>query len=255
MKRIALGVALVALAMLLPSRAQAGNKCVEKSDVVGDQVCTGYGSHWSIERKPAITFRFGLRYASLSTEGMTFSESYKKKHRPKGYVGYEYGGEQLGVSTLSGLGGDGGVTVYLVDQLYLGIEGGLLFGATNTATFKTGNHLLSDAGGADVLLFHGGVPVGYRIPLGRASIRGEVLFGGVLASVSQTDHFEDKTSRKGADAGRWLIEPRIAGDIWFTQHMSFGAYAGVNLLDARGTAFGLSMTWHNRAFDGDMSLW
>ena len=255
MKRAALLTVLAIAALLVPARAGAHHKCVEVSDVVGDEVCTHYGDHWSIERKPPITFRFGLRYAQLSTDGVTFKEDFKKKDRPKGYTGYRYSGEELGVSTLSGFGGDGGVTFYVWDQLYLGLEGGLLLGSSQTASFKAGAHSLSDAGGIDVLMFHGGLPVGYRVPLGRASLRGEVLFGGVIASVSQRDLFESENERKAASGARWMIEPRIAADIWFTQHITFGAYAGVNVLDSRGTALGLSLAWHVRAFDGDMSLW
>lgn len=248
--------ALAAAVLLLPSRAEAGGrKCVEVSDVVGDEVCTHFGDHWSIEGKPPITFRFGFRYAQLSTEGLSFKESFDKEDRPKDYVGYRFGGEALSVSTLSAYGGDGGFTIYLFDQLYTGVEGGLMLGSARTATFKSGSHTLSNAGGVDVLMLHAGLPVGYRVPLGRASIRGEVLFGGVLASVSQLDELDGKSERKSAQAGRWLVESRIAADIWFTQHLSFGAYAGLNVIDSRGTALGLSMTWHARAFDGDMSLW
>lgn len=88
-----------------------------------------------------------------------------------------------------------------------------------------------------------------------ASLRGEVLFGPVIVDVAQTDELEGETSRKSAGAARGLIEPRIAGDVWFTQHVSFGLYAGVNVLDTGGRVLGLSLAWHNRAFDGDMSIW
>jgi len=235
--------------------AHARNRCVEVSDTVGEHVCSSYGDSWSIERKLPVTFRFGLRYAELSTDGLSFKESFKSKDRPKGYVGYSYAGEALGTPTLSGVGGDGGFTFLVVGQLYTGVDGGLALGSTRTATFTTGKHTLSDSSGVDVLFLHGGVPVGYRIPLGRASLRGEVLFGGVLAAVSQRYEAEGRRDTASATAGRWLVEPRVAGDIWFTQHVTFGAYAGVNLLDSRGHALGLTFAWHHRAFDGDMSLW
>jgi hypothetical protein len=255
-RRIAAALAVAAVGLLTPSRAGAGGKgCVEVSDIVGQQNCSRYGDAWSIERRFPVTFRFGLRYGEFSTAGTKFKESFKEKHRPKGYVGYRFPGEALGVDTLSGLGADGGLAFFVVGQLYTGIEGGLLLGATRTATFTTGPHQLSDDSGVDVTLAHGGIPVGYRIPLGRASLRGEVLFGGVIAGVSQKAALDGETKEKSAAAFRGLIEPRIAGDIWFTQHMSFGVYAGVNMLDAGGRVLGLSLTWHNRAFDGDMSMW
>lgn len=253
--RHAVALAVGALAVAFSARAEASNKCTEVSDTVGEHVCSRYGDTWSVERKLPITFRFGLRYGEIGTEGLRFGETFKKKERPKGYSGYRFAGETLGVSSLAGLGGDGGFTFFVAGQLYTGLEGGMAFGSTSSATFSTGNHRLSDARGVDVFLFHGGLPVGYRIPLGRASLRGEVLFGGTLVSVTQSNVFEGRREDTPSLAGRWLVEPRIAGDIWFTQHVTFGAYAGVNVLDSRGHAFGLSLAWHHRAFDGDMSLW
>jgi len=255
MKRALVVFAIAAGVVTVPSVARAGNKCVEISDVVGEQQCSHYGAHWSVERKFPVTFRFGLRHAAISTAGLSFSEQYKSRDRPKGYHGYDFRGEELGTPSLSGFGFDGGATVFLVGQLYLGLEGGLALGAFQSPSFTAGRHLLRDAGGADVLLVHGGSSVGYRIPLGRASIRGEVLFGGVLAQVAHSTVLDGKTERKEANAFRGLIEPRIAADIWFTQHVSVGVYAGMNLLDSGGHATGLSLTWHNRAFDGDMSIW
>lgn len=256
--RVALRVTALAcgaVVLLAPSEASAHDRCIEVSDTVGEHVCSRYGDEWSIERKLALTFRFGLRYGEMSTEGLRFSETFKKKDRPRGYSGYRFPGEALGLRTLAGLGADGGFTFFVVGQLYTGLDGGLAFDSTKTATFTTGRHTLSDAGGVDVVLFHGGVPVGYRVPLGRASLRGEVLLGGVLASVSQRYAVDDRRDTASAVAARWLVEPRIAGDIWFTQHVTVGAYAGTNLVDSRGHAFGLTLAWHHRAFDGDMSLW
>lgn len=257
MKRFATGGAALVL-LTLASRAEAGGKkCVERSDVVGEKVCSSYGERWAIERTAPITFRFGLRYGELSTDGRTFSEGFKKNRRPKGYVGYRFPGRALGVSSLSAVGADGGVTFFAIGQLYLGIEGGVLLGSTKTASFTTadGRHALSDASGVDVSMMHAGVPIGYRIPLGRASLRGEVLFGGIYAGVSQSVRSAGVSSDAAAGAGRGLIEPRACADIWFTQHVSFGGYAGVNMLDTSALAFGFSLTFHHRAFDGDMSLW
>lgn len=255
MRRIVACLAIAAGILIVPSVARAGSKCVEVSDVVGEQRCERYGAHWSVERKWPITFRFGLRHAAISTEGLSFSEAYKSRNRPKGYHGYDFRGEELGTPSLTGFGFDGGASIFVVGQLYLGLEGGLALGAFRSPTFTAGRHLLRDAGGVDVTLVHGGSAVGYRIPLGRASIRSEVLFGGVLAQVSHSTVLDGRTERKDAGAFRGLIEPRIAADVWFTQHVSVGVYAGMNLLDTGGHATGLSLTWHNRAFDGDMSSW
>lgn len=244
---------------LAASDAQAhGRACVEVSDVVGDKKCSAYGDEWSIERKVPATFRFGMRYADFSVGGLGFDESFKRRNRPKGYSGYSYRGEALGLSTVSALGVDGGAAIYVWGQLYLGIEGGFSLGSTTTGSFQTSGVALSDAAGIDVVMLHGGIPIGYRVPLGRASIRGEFLFGATGVSLTHDVRAlvpERAPAGGTTSAGRWLIEPRIAADVWFTQHISMGAYAGVNMLDYGGRVFGISLTFHNRAFDGDMSIW
>jgi len=213
----------VAAGLLAARGADArGRECVEVSDVVGEQACTQYGAGWSIERRPPITFRFGFRYADFSTSGATFGEQYGKRERPKGYRSFSYPGSALGVGSVAALGLDGGVGLFVWGQLYTGLEGGVSLGSTATTTFTTRDVTLRDAKGVDVFMLHGGVPVGYRIPLGRASLRGEVLFGATYASISHVASGPVVPRDVSAGAGRWLVEPRLAADVWFTQHISFG---------------------------------
>jgi hypothetical protein len=114
----AIGIAgALALAVLGPARAHAGSKCVEVSDVVGQQNCSTYGDTWSIERKFPVTFRFGLRYGEVSPDGLTFREQFRSRDRPKGYQGYSFPGSALGVSSLSSWGADGGFGFFLWGQI------------------------------------------------------------------------------------------------------------------------------------------
>ena len=76
---------------------------------------------------------------------------------------------------------------------------------------------------------------------------------------TQIDHRADAAglpSTMSASETRILVEPRLAADIWFTQHISFGVYGGMNVLDTdgRSRAFGISLAWHYRSFDGDTSF-
>lgn len=244
-----------ALALTLWTARADARSCIDASNVVGEQKCSEYGSSWAIERQLPLTFRFGFRHAAFSPSGLQFNEGYKRRNRPTGYQGYRFDGAALGVPTLSALGFDGGVTVFVAGQLYVGLDSGFAVGTARTASFSTDTHALSDAKGIDVLMFHGGGMFGYRIPLGRVSLRGEMLLGGTAVTVSQSVKSPGVPSHGSAGAGRLLFEPRVAADIWFTQHVSFGAYAGVNLLDTRGHAIGIALTLHARAFDGDMSIW
>ena len=249
-------VATLALLALLPRRAEARG-CREVSDVVGEEKCTRYGAAWSIEGQLPFLFRFGMRYGELSTSSTSFSEDNDKQGRPAGYKSFAYSGDALGVKSLSTLGVDGGFSFFLHDQLYMGFEGSLGLGNASTATFTASNGVrLSRDSGVDLIVFHGGIPVGYRIPLGRAALRGEIMTG---FAATQIDHRTDAVglpSTVSASETRILVEPRLAADIWFTQHISFGFYGGVNVLDTdgRSRAFGISLAWHNRSFDGDTSF-
>jgi hypothetical protein len=245
-----------ALVGLVPSRALASG-CREVSDIVGEQHCNRYGSLWSLEQTVPMIFRFGMRYSQLSTADTTFTEQTAKQSRPDGYRAYRYPGEALGVKSLSGLGVDGGVGFFLYGQLYSGFEGSLTFGSASTASFTTASGVkLGQDSGLNVTIVHGGVPIGYRIPLGRAALRGEVMLGIAQTTV---DHHVDAPglpSTGSADETRGLVEPRIAAEIWFTQHIAFSVYGGTNVLDTdgRSRAFGISLAWHIRSFDGDTSF-
>jgi len=257
MKRLD-GLAVVAATFLLSTKEAQARGCREVSDVVGEQKCTQYGAAWSVERALPFLYRFGFRYGEFSTADATFRESFKKKHRPAGYEGYRFNGDALGVPKLTAYGMDGGFLFNITGQLYMGLEGGLGFGTVDSRTFTTGAHTLTNDTGVDVLMFHGGAPIGYRVPLGRASLRGEMFLGAVGVDVSHNVNaptIAGAPTSASSTALRWLVEPRIAADIWFTQHISFGVYGGVNLVDTNARSMGLILTFHNRAFDGEMSLW
>lgn len=254
----------IASLLLLSETAHArGKSCVEVSDTVGETKCSRYGDTWSIERQLPLVSLFGLRYAEVNISDRSFVEAYKKRHRPKGYVPFKFKGSELGPNVLFTGGFDGGIHFFLVGQLYAGVETGVLFGSIETKRIAVPQGTLRDAGGIDVIVVHGGAPIGYRIPLGRASIRTEVFFGGLMVDVSHkldttttnTDTPVSSTLNRTSTAGRGVIEPRLAAELWLTQHLTFGAYAGANVLDSNARAFGVTLAWHGRAFDGDVSLW
>jgi len=226
--------------------------CTERSDVVGEQACSRYGGGWSLEGRLPIVFRFGARYGELTTGGLTFREAFKESNRPNGYRGYRYPGAALGVPRLRAFGTDGGLLLALSPRLYAGLEAGIAVDSATTASFTTGEHALSDARGLDIQLWHLAAPIGYRLPLGRVALRGEIAFGGVLAIVGH-DVVGPPGSPPGSSAlaTRALVEPRLAADVWLTQHLALGAYAGANVFDSSAPAFGLSLAWHNLAFGGE----
>jgi hypothetical protein len=241
---------------LCPAIARARG-CTEVSDIVGEQRCTRYGRSWALERQFPITSFFGMRYSELSTSNTTFTEQLKKQSRPDGYHAYSYPGEALGVKSLSGLGIEGGFGAFLYGQLYMKAEGAVTLGTAPLASFRASNgvHLAKDDG-INVMIFHGGLPIGYRVPLGRAAVRGEVMMGVATTNVDHRVDAPGLPSSGSASQTRFLVEPRLAADIWFSQHISFGGYFGMNVLDTDGRSrgFGFALTWHNRSFDGDSSF-
>jgi hypothetical protein len=253
---VALAAASVLFVLLSPSLAHARG-CREVSDIVGEQKCTRYGQTWGIERQFPLTSYFGMRYSELSTANATFDEVTKKQSRPDGYHAYSYPGEALGVKSLSGIGIEGGFGLFLYGQLYMKFEGAVTWGTASTASFTASNGVkLSKDTGINVNLLQGGVPIGYRIPLGRAALRGELMLGAATATVDHHVDAQGLPTTGSASSTRFLVEPRLAGEIWFSQHISFGGYFGMNVLDTdwRSRGFGLSLTWHNRSFDGDSSF-
>lgn len=258
--RALLAAAAVA-AILCAARTARAKGCVEVSDVVGEQSCTRYANDWSNEGRLPAVFRFGFRYGEVSTAGLTLGSRPSKK-QPNDYR-YDYSGEELGVSRLTGGGLDGGVTFFVWGQLYLGADAGIAWGSAGAATIRrnvvgpggvVSPLVLEDAGGTNLLFVHAGVPLGYRVPLGHFSLRPEVLFGGVHTSIS---HRATGSQGASSSASGWsaLVEPRVAVDVWLTQHVSVSAYGGVNALDPTARAFGIALSWHPRAFDGAFALW
>ena len=255
-KRAGIAATLAVLAALVPARAEARG-CREVSDIVGEEKCTRYGAGWAIEGELPFVFHFGMRYADLSTSNTTFTEDNDKRGRPAGYNSFRYSGDALGAKSLATLGASGGFSFFLYDQLYMGFEGSFGVGSASTATFTTSNGVkLSRDDGLDVTVFQAGIPVGYRIPLGRAALRGEIMTGFADMQIDHRAEAVGLPSTVSASETRILIEPRIAADIWFTQHISFGVYGGMNVLDTdgRSRSLGISLAWHNRSFDGDTSF-
>lgn len=246
------GFVAIALWLAVPRLAHARERCRTTGDAVGESDCTTYGMMWSDERRPKLFFRLDMRGAVFNTSGLTFKESYDEDKKPRDYRAYRFRGDELG-TPLRTIGAGGSVAGYVAGQLYLGVEGGFALGTVETATFEQGGSRFSSASGPNVILLHGGAPIGYRVPLGRLSLRGEVLFGGAVAFVTQRIETNASSSTSQAIGIRGIIEPRAHVEIWLTQHMTLGAYAGANVVDQGAPVIGLSFAWHARSYDGASS--
>ena len=87
--------------------------------------------------------------------------------------------------------------------------------------------------------------VGARLPLGRLSLRGELVAGLHGASLSDSSN---GTTADGGVSG--LVEPRLALDVWLHHWWVVEAFAGVNALDRSERVLGIGLGFHSQAFDG-----
>lgn len=253
MRLAAIGT-VIALALLTPALARASTSCHEVSDIVGEERCTRFGNTWSLERTPPIFFRFGMRYSENTTDDLSFGAGKTKGASES--IPYEWRGRSLGFNRLDNIGVEGGLGFFVWGQLYTGVDSHISLGHVGTratSVLAGGQTLrLTQDSGVNVVAIGGAVPIGYRIPLGRAAIRTEVAFGFERYDISHQVALPTGQSWEGtASAMRAVIEPRIAGEIWFTQHMAFGVAAGMNLIGGNyDRSLGITLAWHGRAFDG-----
>lgn len=221
------------LTMATPSAVLATRRpCVDTTDLVGERKCSRYGLGWSNEKQWPLVLRFGLRHTSFSPRGLAFGGA------------RSFSGEDFGADMVRTYGVDTGFTVFLVGQLYLGLEAAFLFGAVETRS------LMTTSGEASISMFQGTLPLGYRIPLGRASLRAEAALGAARISVGHRAVGEEGLRRVSSDAIQGVVEPRLAADFWVSPYVTVGAYGATNILDTGGYAMGLTVAVHHRNFDG-----
>jgi hypothetical protein len=247
----------VLFVLSFPSLASARG-CSEVSDVTGEKKCSRFGALWSLEGTTPILFRFGMRYSNVTTDDLTFSADKTKNVGQS--IPYAWNGRALGLRSVSSVGADGGLGFFVVGQLYTGLETHISLGHVTTrdgSVQARGQTLrLTNDDGANTTVFGGAIPIGYRIPLGRAAIRPEMAFGFEMIDISHSVTPPDGREWVGtAIAYRGVVEPRIVGEIWFTQHIAFAIAGGINVIGGSADhSLGISLAWHHRAFDGSSTF-
>ena len=89
-----------------------------------------------------------------------------------------------------------------------------------------------------------------RLPLGPISLRGELLAGAEWIAL-QTYALSGPTAM-AADASTvtWLLEPRVAVDLWTTPFTVLSVFGTMPGFDSRATNGGVAFAVHLRSFDG-----
>jgi len=216
------GVATLALSSVAFAR---GRYCTEESDVVGEERCSSFGDSWSVERRPAISSSFDVRYASFDPNGLTFT--YKKNQRPP------FSGGALSVLSLESYGLGFGVMYTIAESFYLQNDYGL---TANAATLPSGERdvlFLSDMTAGP----------GLRTRLKYVSLRLEAELGLTVAAIGR------------ASTARGVVRPTGGIEVWLSPYATIGAFGGVNLLAFRERVLGVVLTYHARALDGAPGGW
>lgn len=134
------------------------------------------------------------------------------------------------------------VRVHLTPMLYAGVDLRAASADAPAATFAF-------AGGQPMtwdsawLMTMAGV-AGARIPLGRLSLRAEIVAG--LHGAELSSQAMDTSASTVAP----LVEPRLAADLWLSPWWALEAMAGANALDRSEHVFGVGLALHLQAFDG-----
>ena len=235
---------------LVTTRAHASKSCTEVSDIVGYHKCTQFGGEWANERRPPLTLGIGVHTLFFSPVGQSFSAK-ATKHGPEIY---SFEGDKLGDRPLVASGLAWQITGFLFPNLYLGVESTWAFGKNGGYSLSANGYQVSPGGYLDTFAFTGGILVGGRLPLGKLSLRPEMLIGGRVIALSQDATKDGETKRASASAGAWALEPRLVLDVWGSPWFSLSAFAGTDVLDPHSHSFGLMFLGHGRAYDGAFTL-
>lgn len=235
-------VAAVLLCVAMPSVAAAGKSCVEVSEIVGEQKCSQYGTGWTRERGWALVLDLSLLRTEFGLGGRGFAAKVGKN----GPTLYEFDGARTGdVARTTGF------SLRMLGFLgagYVGLEQSVGFGRYDGRSFQAGDYAVSPASGLSVIGATFGIPLGMRIPLGRVSLRGEMLGGFTLLTLTQ----EANGARANATWVGGALEGRGFVDVWLATDTTLSVLVGRDLLGRGDTRFGLSLAFHTRAYDGAM---
>jgi hypothetical protein len=224
--------AILALILSSPSVAVADDEC--RGVEADTESCSLL---WPTRdgRAPA-TVGAGWANDAFDPAGHTFQET------RRGYA------NQIGQFSGSGLAPMRGNGFYLdvrfhaTPHLYAGVDLRAAWGDAPSATFAYAGGPTTTWDSAWLVTMAG--VAGARLPLGRVSLRGELVAGMHGASVAST------AMDTSASTVAPLVEPRVGVDVWLSPWWTLEATAGANLVDRSERVVGLGLGLHLQAFDG-----
>jgi hypothetical protein len=134
----------------------------------------------------------------------------------------------------------------LIRQWHLGFEVGLAGGSTESGTlFDQGMRLSTKT------LVQGlaGARLGYNQQWDKWALRGEVMAGTRMTSLTVETRMGDCIADSKAMSAVFALEPRLGASRWLTPWLTLDMRVGSDLMQDRDLSFGLSLTAHTRAYD------
>jgi len=168
-------------------------------------------------------------------------------------LGYDFTGDQLGSSPLRAYGAEIGADYGLTPLVYVGAAAAWGEGSWSAQPFDAGSTTVSPRATVNSHMWLTGLRAGVRLPLGPVSLRAEVLGGAQWIDLQQFATSGGMQMTADASTVAWLVEPRVAADLWVTPYTVLSVFASMPDGSSSAADAGLMVAWHWRSFDGRYS--
>jgi hypothetical protein len=198
----------------------------------------------------------GTRYPLVLSVGLR-SLSYQPSSRDRfdggvqtSATGYQFTGDALGDSTVRSYGAELGLDWAFTSFVYAGAAAAWGEGAWSAPPFAAGGLTIDPRATVNAHMWLTGVRAGVRLPLGPLSVRGELLGGAEWISLQQYASVGQSSMTATATTVTWLLEPRVAVDLWTTPFTALSVFGTMPGFDSRAANGGVAFAVHLRSFDG-----
>jgi hypothetical protein len=238
--------------MLAQSTTATTTTCDTQTEVVSENRCLRYGQTWATER----TFRLALGMGFFSGGFDASDRNYSvKAQSDKTSTGTRYSGDRLGIGMVRTYGLDFDIHGFVSEHAYIGLD--MAFGLGRAApryAVAADGWSFAPSSGVDLVQARVGGTFGFRVPVSYFTLRAEALVGLEIVSISHdaTRTGSGSTDRGSSVAATFLLEPRIAADIWTAPWATMSLWAGKDVFHLRDTSMGIMFSLHGRSFDGGL---
>jgi hypothetical protein len=163
---------------------------------------------------------------------------------------YQFTGDSLGDSAVRAYGAEIGLDWAFSSFFYAGAAAAWGEGAWSAPPFAAGDLTIDPRATVNAHLWLTGVRAGVRLPLGPLSVRGEMLGGAEWIALQQYASVGQAQMTANASTVTWLLEPRVAVDLWTTPYTAVSVFGTMPGFDSRAANGGVAFAVHLRSFDG-----